>query len=49
MLFRSKIDGRTSIFRLIADKGWTLYEMKQEQQTLENIFRKLTRGGEHEA
>ncbi len=42
-------DVRPSIFRLIADKGWTLYEMKQEQQTLENIFRKLTRGGEHEA
>ncbi len=32
------------IFRTIASKGWNLHEMKQDQTSLENIFRELTRG-----
>lgn len=48
VLAGAQADVRPSLFRLIAEKGWTLYEMKQEQQTLENIFRKLTKGGDHE-
>jgi ABC-2 type transport system ATP-binding protein len=32
------------IFRCIASRGWNLHEMKQDQTSLENIFRELTRG-----
>ncbi len=39
-------DLRPQIFRRIADKGWVLFEMMQEQQSLENIFRDLTTGGD---
>ena len=35
-------DIRPDIFRLVGSKGWTMYEMKQEQTSLENIFRELT-------
>lgn len=38
-------DVRPRIFRLVCEKGWELYEMKQEFRTLENIFRELTQGG----
>jgi len=38
------IDIRPEIFRLAASKGWIMYEMKQEQASLENIFRELTEG-----
>ncbi|MCL2155141.1 MAG: ABC transporter ATP-binding protein [Leptospirales bacterium] len=36
------LDIRPEIFRLVASKGWIMYEMKQEQISLENIFRELT-------
>jgi ABC-2 type transport system ATP-binding protein len=38
-------DVRPLISKLIYEKGWELYEMKQEFRTLENIFRELTQGG----
>jgi gliding motility-associated transport system ATP-binding protein len=40
----NKFDMRPEIFKLIRDKGWILYEMKQEQASLENVFRDLTKG-----
>ncbi len=39
------IDVRPEIFRLVSGKNWVLYEMKQEQKSLEKIFRDLTIGG----
>lgn len=36
---------RPSIFNIVKDRGWSLYEMHLEQQSLENIFRQLTIGG----
>ncbi|MCL2025452.1 MAG: ATP-binding cassette domain-containing protein [Leptospirales bacterium] len=39
-------DIRPDIFNMVKEKGWTLYEMKLERQSLENIFRQLTIGGE---
>jgi ABC-2 type transport system ATP-binding protein len=41
-------DVRPELFRLACTSGWTLYEMKQEQVSLENIFRELTTGVENE-
>ncbi len=41
-------DIRPDIFTLVRDRGWTLYELKQEQKSLEWIFRELTTGGEYE-
>jgi len=35
-------DTRPLIFKECAEKGWTLIEMKVEEQSLENIFRELT-------
>ena len=35
-------DMRPEIFKLVVSKGWIMYEMKQEQANLENIFRELT-------
>ena len=35
---------RPELFRLSVSSGWTLYEMRQEQVSLENIFRELTSG-----
>ena len=35
-------DIRPEIFRLAGSRGWIMYEMKQEQTSLENIFRELT-------
>lgn len=40
------IDIRPSIFNLIKEQGWTLYELHREEQSLESIFRRLTTGGE---
>lgn len=42
------IDLRPEIFRLAVNNNWVIYEMSREQQTLENIFRELTIGGNHE-
>lgn len=41
-------DLRPSIFESIKNSDWILYEMKQEQRSLEKIFRELTVGGENE-
>ncbi|HOO71911.1 MAG TPA: ATP-binding cassette domain-containing protein [Spirochaetota bacterium] len=38
---------RPGIFTMAGEKGWVLYEMKQEQMSLEHIFRQLTQGGSH--
>ena len=38
------IDIRPEIFKIVSLKGWIMYEMKQEQANLENIFRELTEG-----
>jgi len=35
-------DTRPMIFKACAEKGWTLIEMKVEEQSLENVFRELT-------
>jgi len=35
-------DIRAKIFRMAADKGWTLLEMRSEMVSLEDVFRKLT-------
>ncbi|MFW6366415.1 MAG: ATP-binding cassette domain-containing protein [Spirochaetota bacterium] len=41
-------DVRPDLFRCVADRGWLLYEMRKEQNTLEKVFRELTVGGENE-
>ncbi|MCL1911924.1 MAG: ATP-binding cassette domain-containing protein [Leptospirales bacterium] len=47
---RAERDIRPDIFNAVKERGWTLYEMKLERQSLEDIFRQLTIGGEnHEA
>lgn len=35
-------DTRPLIFKACAEKGWTLIEMKMEEQSLESVFRELT-------
>jgi ABC-2 type transport system ATP-binding protein len=37
-------DVREQIFRAVADAGWVLLEMRREVQSLEDVFRDLTRG-----
>ncbi len=39
-------DLRENIFRAVADAGWVLLEMRREVQSLEDVFRDLTQGGE---
>ncbi len=39
---------RPQLFAAIVAKGWVLYEMVREQNTLEEIFRELTSGGNNE-
>ena len=41
-------DVRPNIFKAIVEKGWVLYEMTQQQNTLEDVFRDLTVGAEDE-
>jgi len=36
---------RPEIFRIVSSNNWIMYEMKQNQASLENIFRELTVGG----
>lgn len=36
---------RPDIFRLVSSSNWLMYEMKQDQVSLEHIFRELTAGG----
>lgn len=42
-------DLRPEIFALAKARGWTLYELHQETGSLEELFRRLTAGGEAEA
>jgi ABC-2 type transport system ATP-binding protein len=37
-------DLRADIFRLVVAKGWTLLELRRDSQTLEDVFRDLTKG-----
>ena len=39
-------DIRADIFQLVVQKGWLLLEMRRETQTLEDVFKALTRGDE---
>ena len=41
-------DVRPGIFTAVRDRGWILYEMTREQETLEHVFRELTKGGDNE-
>ena len=41
-------DLRPAISRAVADRGWTLYELKNEYMSLENVFRELTGGNNGE-
>jgi ABC-2 type transport system ATP-binding protein len=43
-----KTDLRGDIFSLVRDRGWAIYEMTTERETLEHIFRELTKGGGNE-
>jgi ABC-2 type transport system ATP-binding protein len=40
-----KTEVRPEIFKIVSSSGWIMYEMKQDQESLENIFRELTVGG----
>jgi ABC-2 type transport system ATP-binding protein len=39
-------DLRSDLFRLVVAKGWTLLELRRDAQTLEDVFRDLTKGDE---
>jgi len=39
------IEVRPEIFRVVSSGNWLMYEMKQDQVSLEHIFRELTAGG----
>lgn len=39
-------DLRAEIFRLMVQKGWTLLELRRDAQSLDAVFRELTRGDE---
>jgi ABC-2 type transport system ATP-binding protein len=39
-------DLRSDLFRLMVSKGWTLLELRRDTQTLEDVFRDLTKGDE---
>jgi ABC-2 type transport system ATP-binding protein len=39
-------DLRAEIFRLMVQKGWTLLELRRDTQSLDAVFRDLTRGDE---
>jgi ABC-2 type transport system ATP-binding protein len=41
-------DVRNEIYGIVRDKGWALYELTREKNTLETIFRELTTGGNNE-
>jgi len=38
-------DVRPKVFNLVKDRGWTLYELSLHQNSLEDVFRSLTLGG----
>lgn len=39
-------DLRAEIFRLMVQKGWTLLELRRDAQSLDSVFRDLTKGDE---
>jgi ABC-2 type transport system ATP-binding protein len=39
-------DLRSDLFRLVVSKGWTLLELRRDSQTLEDVFRDLTKTDE---
>lgn len=39
-------DLRSDLFHLVVAKGWTLLELRRDSQTLEDVFRDLTKGDE---
>jgi ABC-2 type transport system ATP-binding protein len=39
-------DLRPEIFRMAVQKGWTLLELRRDAQSLDSVFRELTRGDE---
>src|ERR1043165_8972419 len=39
-------DLRADVFRLVVQKGWTLLELRRDAQSLDAVFRDLTRGDE---
>lgn len=39
-------DLRAELFRLVVAKGWTLLELQRDSQSLDSVFRDLTRGDE---
>jgi ABC-2 type transport system ATP-binding protein len=41
-----ELDLRAEIFRLMVAKGWTLLELRRDAQSLDTVFRDLTRGDE---
>jgi len=41
-------DMRAAVFNLVKERGWVLYEMTPLVETLEHVFRELTRGGDNE-
>ncbi len=41
-----QVDLREDVFRLCKDKGYTLLELYREKQSLEDVFRQLTAGGD---
>jgi len=45
---RKGSDPREAIFHKIVENRWVLLEMKREVTSLEDVFRQLTVGGEHE-
>ncbi len=36
-------DAREDVFRTVVDRGWTIYEMRQDRTNLEDVFRQLTK------
>jgi ABC-2 type transport system ATP-binding protein len=40
------VDLRPEVFQLIVEKGWVLFELHRDAQTLEDVFRSLTIGDE---
>ena len=43
VLCRPGVDARPEIYQAVKATDWVLVEMNQEAQTLETIFRELTR------
>ena len=46
--FSKDIDIRPDLYNFIKSKDWTLFEMRAERRSLEDVFRQLTEKGEEE-